>query len=187
MINHDERESRFSSLVDSLLVTYSQVDPRPGLETRILDRLRSAVARRRQQRMLIVAASVAVILFIALNTTRSPEPRFAAQIASPRAVQRAPLAASDVTAARPYIASKLGTNRKPRRWEQNTLVLRLASSIEGGHGSVFQQENSQISPDQPPEEEASTEWQTAVSDISTQNSTLHLGESKDQVPQKNTD
>ncbi|HWX53899.1 MAG TPA: hypothetical protein VN176_04835 [Verrucomicrobiae bacterium] len=90
-----ERDQHFEQLLDSLLQAYSDADPRPGLETRILAGLNAQAVARKSPLIWLWAgagAAVAVALVMAILLHRAavaPQPPKIAGT-NPAAIQRVP-------------------------------------------------------------------------------------------------
>jgi hypothetical protein len=68
-----EKDQHLDEMLDSLLASYSNEDPRPGMETRILATLEARERQRRRGWVLVFAGSMAVILLaLAIKNARSP-------------------------------------------------------------------------------------------------------------------
>lgn len=70
-MSEPERQKRMDDLLDSLLVTYSDVEPRPGMETRLLAALRAGtaptdLARHWFRRWWLAGAAVAAVAAVVL-------------------------------------------------------------------------------------------------------------------------
>src|SRR3954468_1725720 len=77
----DRQEKRIDELLDAGLAGYSDVEPRAGLEGRILTRLSSVAAEPEQKTWLrwwpawglALAAAIALIFFVPIPTARVPQ------------------------------------------------------------------------------------------------------------------
>ncbi len=112
----DNRRDELDRMIDGALADYSDVEPRVGLEERILNRARVARARRRRMfawgLAFAVAASV-VVVGIGIRTEQRPVPKpaavvKAANVAPPvPAIKRAARIPARVRAKRPKALPKL--------------------------------------------------------------------------------
>jgi hypothetical protein len=114
-----EKDKRLDDLLDSLLSQYSQAEPRPGLETRILAHVKEAEAPpgRWQSTLRWLAAgaagaAVAVVLFILFSRTAPrPQPSVVREVAPPVSLRSTPPApVSSGTIAKQHV----GRNQAPR-------------------------------------------------------------------------
>lgn len=124
-MNDREKDDRIDELLDSALAQYSSAEPRPGLETRILARLREAGASAqlpgRSWRWLWAGAmaAFAVLLFVLFTARHS-------QVAAPQNnVARSPESPGQVTipptqSGAPAIATGAATHRRRLRERRQT-------------------------------------------------------------------
>jgi hypothetical protein len=106
MADRDQEQKKVEELLDSMLAAYSAVDPRPGLETRVLANLKAAREKQRPWfglHWMWAGAAAAVIAVIALIfLLRSEEKRQSPAIEAVHTTQPAP-----------KIAREQGTERPP--------------------------------------------------------------------------
>ena len=123
-----DNEKRLDQLLDSLLTTYSDVQPRPGLETRILATVRAQVPQPSRQwrvawiwagAVITTLALAAVLLVNYFNQTVPPPPSLARVAQPPSAVHAGGGVARDAMepppAVHPNVQTRVLQRGKPQR------------------------------------------------------------------------
>jgi hypothetical protein len=90
---NDHKDSNKTDLLDAALAAYRQVDPRPGLEARILGKLEERLRRRRFLFRLLLTATagatgLGLVLFFMPARVPTPEPTITAGSKIPKEVVR---------------------------------------------------------------------------------------------------
>jgi hypothetical protein len=190
MLEH-EKDRQLNALLDSFLSTYSAVEPRAGLDTRIRAGLRVRAARRRRRSVLILAVTAAAVILAALIAsldTRQPSipDHVVAHKSSPDPVS---VHAGTVTLSPQKTGSQIAVDRRAKvRNSTNSLVLlQAANALHGADSMVFEQEKLYLSPAPQPEPEPAIEPQAPAPTISIRDLGVQTIEIKDLPSAKGMD
>jgi hypothetical protein len=107
-MNREERERMVDRLLNEA-VSPQEVEPRAGLEQRILANLRAQPEGRPWRKWMWAATTAVLLIVIGLMVTRRPEP-----VKAPVAIQQKPVAPAPTTSAA-LPAAIVATGRKPSR------------------------------------------------------------------------
>ncbi len=188
----DEKDSQLNAALDSMLSAYSAAEPRPGLETRIRNRLRAHTVRRRQQWMLAfatAAALLAVAVFIGSRSRQSSAPEY---VATPKPLPERPLAPGQTNSPPSGIATvRLGISRRANARRSGSskslILLSMARSTQDSGSVVFQEEKSYLSPEAAQEPEPVPENGTSRADLNIHGLGVQPVEIKELAPAKDND
>ena len=127
-----EQDRKLDQMLDSMLSEYSAVEPRPGLETRILANVRDAAAVRRAPWRFIwiwagasTVAALVILLFVVYLSQKKMQPA-ALPVASRSLDRKAPPPQTPRQTAPPVILSKETPHRTLHRTLPRTTIARPA-------------------------------------------------------------
>ncbi len=130
-----EKDQHLDEMLDSLLASYSNEDPRPGMETRILVALEAHAKQRRRTWVLGFAMAAAVVLLaLAITNVRTAKPGITAKVDVRQPSTDAGPAISKKSAPVPGTANTRHVHQRgvnPDKDEINKAILQMSSL---GHG-----------------------------------------------------
>ncbi len=149
-----------------LLRDYSAAAPRPGLETRILARVRAQADRRRQGWTLAFAAAAAAMLLVVIESRpRTPNPLSSHESGKVLAVlPRQPVYQERALSPLPKGNAQSAATPGSKDFSNRPQLLEVVEAIHRESRLVFEQEQSYLSP----EEAAVSDLETAAPSISIQ-------------------
>jgi len=133
-----EQDRRLDALLDSMLLEYSAVEPRPGLELRIHAHLKAHAARRRWRLALVFGVSTAIIVaavFVRRPAQREPV-RQVTQRANTPQVQPVLPAGSVVRSAHPASQAPVQNTASDR----TQALLQLAEATHANNGFALDED-----------------------------------------------
>lgn len=179
----NQKDRELDALLDSLLASYSAVEPRSGLESRIRARLQAHAAGPRRATMMVFAISAAALLAAAVLVspwqTDVGRPKPSAKTLPARGTNST-MAAATTTALRPR---NVEGHHRPRDSQSTTLALLQLAKATQSNGDSLPNTETLDNPPAPLETE-NPEQQKSAGSIDIQNLDVDSIQIKELAPSK---